>query len=110
MTYCIIKCTTSNKEDAVKIAKHLVEKKLIACCNILPCITSVYEWENKLSQDEEVLMIMKSKIQLFSQIEKEIKLLHPYKIPEIICTRIIKGNADYLNWIDKQTLTTEETF
>lgn len=103
MSYCIINCTVGNKEEAIKIAKELVNKRLIACCNIVSSVTSVYEWENKLNEDEEVLMIMKSKTELFKETEVEIKRLHSYDIPEIICTPIIEGNIEYLNWINTQT-------
>ncbi len=103
MTYCIVKCTTASKEDSINIAKHLLEKKLIACANIIPSITSLYEWEGKLNQDEESLIIMKSKEILFDKIEAEIKKIHKYEIPEILCIPIIKGNKDYLNWLDIQT-------
>ncbi len=103
MTYCIINCTTANKEDAVNIAKQLVSKKLIACCNIIPSITSVYEWNNELCCDEECLMIIKTKTSLFGQVKEEIKKFHKYEVPEIICLPIINGNKDYLDWIEQQT-------
>ncbi len=103
MTYCIINCTTATKEDAVKIAKHLVDKKLIACCNIIPSIQSIYRWNNELNEDDETLMIMKTKTELYEKVEAEIKKLHSYEVPEIICTPIIEGNSEYLNWIYKQT-------
>lgn len=104
MTYCIIKCTTANKDEAIKIANHLVSKKLIACCNIIPEITSIYKWEDKLCCDDEVLMIIKTKSSLFNKVEAAIKELHSYKVPEIICTPIIQGSKEYLNWIDEQTI------
>lgn len=104
MTYCIIKCTTANKNDAEYIAKELVQKKLIACCNIIPQITSIYEWENKLYNEEESLMIMKTRTDLFEKIESEIKKLHKYTTPEIICIPIVKGSKEYLSWIDEQTI------
>lgn len=103
MTYCIVKCTTASKEDSINIAKHLLEKKLIACANIIPSITSLYEWEGKFNQNEESIILMKSKEHHFEEIENEIKKVHKYEIPEILCIPIIKGNKDYLNWLDKQT-------
>lgn len=103
MTYCVINCTTANKEDAVNIAKQLVSKKLIACCNIIPSISSVYEWNNELCCDEECLMIIKTKTALFDKVKEEIKKLHKYEVPKIICLPIINGNKDYLDWIEQQT-------
>lgn len=103
MSYCIINCTTENKEDAQKLAKHLISKKLIACCNIIPSITSIYEWDNKLNTDEEALMIMKTRTELYEKIEAEIKKYHKYEVPEIICIKINGGSKEYLDWVDKQT-------
>lgn len=104
MKYIMIYCTTSNKDSALKISNELVNKKLVACCNIIPAITSVYNWQNKVNTDAEVLMIMKTKSTLFKLVEQEIKKLHDYEVPEIISTEITDGSEDYLNWIDEQTI------
>lgn len=103
MAYCIINCTTKNKEEAIYIAKSLVERKLIACCNIVPSITSVYEWGNELCCDEECLMVMKTKTELFNKVEIAIKELHTYDTPEIICIPINNGSREYLSWVNEQT-------
>ena len=103
MAYCIINCTTRNKEEAIYIAKSLVERKLIACCNIIPSITSVYEWDNELCCDEECLMVMKTKTELFNEVEIAIKELHTYDTPEIICIPINNGSREYLSWVNEQT-------
>ena len=103
MAYCIINCTTKNKEEAIYIAKSLVERRLIACCNIVPSITSVYEWENDLCCDEECLMVMKTKTELFNEVEITIKELHSYDTPEIICIPINNGSSEYLSWVNDQT-------
>lgn len=103
MAYCIINCTTKNKEEAIYIAKSLVERKLIACCNIIPSITSVYEWDNDLCCDEECLMVMKTKTELFNEVEIAIKELHTYDTPEIICIPINNGSREYLSWVNEQT-------
>ena len=103
MAYCIINCTTKNKEEAIYIAKSLVERKLIACCNIIPSITSVYEWDNELCCDEECLMVMKTKTELSNEVEIAIKELHTYDTPEIICIPINNGSKEYLSWVNEQT-------
>ena len=103
MAYCIINCTTENKEEAIYIAKSLVERKLIACCNIVPSITSVYEWDNELCCDEECLMVMKTKTELFNEVDIAIKELHTYDTPEIICIPINNGSREYLSWVNEQT-------
>ncbi len=103
MTYCIINCTTTNEEEAKKIAKHLIEKKLIACATIMPKVNSIYVWNNQLNEDTESLMIMKTKTELYSKTEEEIKKLHSYEVPEIICIPILTGSKEYLNWIEEET-------
>ncbi len=102
MTYCIIQATAANEEEAQKIAKHLVEKKLIACCSIIPKVTSIYTWRGEISEDNEALMIMKTKTQLYSQAEEEIKKLHSYEVPEIISIPINTGSKEYLSWLEEQ--------
>lgn len=103
MKYCIVKSTASNKEEAVKLSRFLVENKLIACANIIENITSIYNWDGKLNQDNEVLIIMKTKIELYDKVEEAIKKLHSYDTPEIIVTPVISGSKEYLDWINEQT-------
>ncbi len=103
MSYCTVQCSVSDKQEAVSISKHLVEKKLIACCNIIPSVTSVYEWKGKINEDSEALMIMKTRTELFKEVEAEIKKLHSYDLPEIICIPVIDGSKEYLSWVNEQT-------
>ena len=104
MKYCTINCTVKNIEDAKSLSKHLVNMKLIACSNIIPQITSVYNWQNKVEEESEVLLIMKTKTSLYKKTEEEIKKLHKYENPEISCLPVIDGSRYYLDWIDEQTI------
>lgn len=99
MSYCIINSTTATKEDAILISNELINKNLIACCNIIPGITSIYKWNNEIVEDSECLMIIKTKQELYAKVEEEIKKMHKYDIPEIICMPIVNGSEEYLNWI-----------
>ena len=96
--YISIFVTVPNIKVANKITKFLVENKLVACVNIISKIKSVYWWENKICKSNEQLLIMKSIKSNFSKIVEEIKKLHPYEVPEIVCVDIT-ANKDYLNWI-----------
>lgn len=107
MSYCIINCTIQNKKAAAELAKHLVKKKLIACCSIVPSVVSIYSWDDKIQEDNEVLMIMKTETTFFKQIETEINKFHSYDIPEIICIPINNGSRKYLKWVDEQLLNKE---
>ena len=100
--YIQISTTVLKKSDAEKIAKILSEKKLSVCTQIVGPIMSVYKWKGKLEKSKEWLCLIKTKITLYKKIEKTIKNIHPYKLPEIIVIPIIKGSQEYLEWIDKE--------
>ena len=96
--YISIFVTVPNLKIANKITNILIEKKLVACVNVIPQIKSVYWWENKVCKSKELLLIMKSIKKNFNIIIKEIEKIHPYKVPEIVCADIT-ANKNYLNWI-----------
>jgi periplasmic divalent cation tolerance protein len=102
-THSIIYSTSANREEACKIARKLIEEKLIACANIFP-ITSIYRWKREIVEEKEVAIIMKTKSIFFKRIQETIKDLHSYQVPEIILVNINKGNQEYLKWIDESTL------
>lgn len=101
--YQIILCTCPDQASSNKIAGSLIQNKLAACVNILPGITSVYQWQEKIESSQEHLLIIKSHQYLYSQIESEIIKQHPYELPEIIAVPIDQGSPDYLQWIDTCT-------
>lgn len=103
MSYCIINCTTSNKKNALEIAKILVQQKLAACVNIIPNIVSIYTWEKGISEDEEFLMVIKTRKKLFKKVEAAILSKHEYELPEIIMIPIEKGSEKYLEWVKSET-------
>jgi periplasmic divalent cation tolerance protein len=95
----IVFITASNREEAAKIAKTLVEEKLAGCVNIISNIRSIYSWQGKVEDEKEVLMIAKSRKRLFNTLEKKVKELHSYAVPEIIAMPVVEGSADYLKWL-----------
>lgn len=103
MSYSILFITCPNSKSARKITEHLLKKKLVACVNMLPVIKSEYWWKGKIERHSEVLMIVKTKTNLYKQIEKDIKKIHPYTVPEILLVKIDKGNKNYLDWISSVT-------
>jgi len=101
--YIVILVTAMNVEEANTISKKLVEDKLVACVNILDQVKSIFRWEGKIDEAQEVLMIMKSRKALFEKIVKVVKSLHSYSVPEVIALPVIDGNKDYLDWIKNST-------
>lgn len=96
----ILYSPTSTKEEAKKIAKHLLDKNLIACANIFP-ITSMYHWEGKITEDSEYVLLVKTNQERNDKVEKEIQKLHSYKTPCIL-TIPANGNKDYMKWLEKE--------
>lgn len=99
--YQIVLCNCPNDDIANRIAKQLVESKLAACVNILPGIRSVYQWQGNIEFDHEVKLLIKSRSNLFLQVEQAIIQLHPYDVPEVIAIPITTGNHAYLQWLEE---------
>lgn len=87
-------------DKAKEIAMVLINKKIAKCVNIIPRCISLYEWQDKICEDEELVLIIKSSKVKFAELEMVIKRLHPYQLPEIICFNIDSGNTEYLNWLN----------
>ncbi len=98
--HIVILITAKDQTEAKKIAAKLVEAKLAACVNIVPNVISLFWWEKKVDEASETLLIVKSQKKLFNKIEKLVKSIHSYSVPEIIALPIVAGQKDYLKWID----------
>lgn len=103
MDAIVVFITAASRSEAEKIAEKLVETHLAACVNILPAIKSVFRWEGKVNQEEEILLIAKSEKACFEKLQKRVQEIHGYEVPEIIALPIIAGLPEYLNWITAET-------
>ena len=99
----VVLVTCGSEEEALKIANALVEVHLAACVNLVAPIRSIYRWEGKIWDEKEWLLIIKTQKQRFEELEKEVKSLHSYSVPEIISLPITEGSSAYLNWIRENT-------
>jgi periplasmic divalent cation tolerance protein len=95
--------TAPNEDLAVKIARSLVEARLAACANIIKGVRSIYMWQGKAEDTEEVFMIVKTRRELFDKLKSKVKELHSYEVPEIIALPITAGSDDYLKWLREST-------
>ncbi len=102
MSLIIIQTTCTNKDEASKIAKVLVYKKLAACVQMSE-IESIYKWEGEFCNDKEILLNIKTKKENFKKIKSKIKELHSYDLPEIISINIDNVSKDYKKFIGENT-------
>lgn len=102
MEYYNVKTAIDNLEIAKEITKALLEKKLV-CSVQQKEITSTWWWNNELESSKEYLLEMKTKKTLYKEVEKEIRKLHTYDVPEIYAEEIKEGLNEYLDWIEKET-------
>lgn len=91
--------TAGKKKDAERIAKYLLQKKLIACANIFP-IESHYWWQNKIEYAKEYAMILKTMAKNYQKIEQAVKKIHPYNCPCLVILELKGGYRPYLDWIE----------
>jgi periplasmic divalent cation tolerance protein len=99
----LVYITTKDKDEASRIGKELVKTRLAACVNIIDNMNSMYWWEGKIQNDQEVILIAKTKQSLVKKLIKKVKSIHSYSTPCIISLPILDGNSDYLDWLEKET-------
>ena len=100
--YCLVMITVSSEEEGKRIATTLLTDKLAACINIFP-VNSFYTWSEKINQDKEWQLFIKTRFNLFSELSAKITMLHSYDVPEIIAVPMLAGSLPYLNWIAENT-------
>ena len=106
-SYLQVATTVEHKEQAETIARHVLEKRLAGCVQILQC-ASMYHWQGALEQSNEFLCIMKTREDLLESLQAAVMEVHPYEVPEILATPVAGGNAAYLNWLDGELYNQEE--
>ena len=100
----VVLITPPNKEVGRQIAQALLEQRLAACVNILPGVNSLYIWEGKLQDEEEALLVVKTRAGLFQEgLVPAVQAIHPYQVPEIVAVPVLMGLRSYLEWIEKET-------
>ena len=103
--YIVVFITAPSEEVGRGIAQVLLEKKLAACVNIVAPINSLYVWQGETHDDQEVLLIVKTRAGLFEgELIPAVKAAHPYDVPEIIALPVLLGDQDYLDWIEAETI------
>jgi periplasmic divalent cation tolerance protein len=102
-SYVMVIIATSNQEEAEKIGKTLVEEKLAASANIIPSIKSFFFWKGEFHNISESIILLNTRSVLFAEIQKRVRELHSYELPEVIAIPILVGSSDFLAWIKENT-------
>jgi periplasmic divalent cation tolerance protein len=101
MTHIVVLITASSEQEAEAIGKVLVESRLAACVNISAGVRSLFRWQGAIEQQEEALMLVKSRSDLLPSMIDVVKSLHSYTVPEVVALPILAGSPDYLAWVDE---------
>jgi periplasmic divalent cation tolerance protein len=101
--FIVVYVTAGSPVEGDRLARALVEERLAACVNRIAPVQSVYRWDGKVEQSEEQLLIIKTQRELFTALEKRVRELHSYAVPEIVALPIIAGSEAYLRWLADQT-------
>jgi len=92
----------ANEEDAARVARVLVEERLVACANLLLGARSIYRWEGRVADEREVVVLMKTRKQDWTALLSRLHELHPYETPELVAVRIAAGAPKYMAWLEAQ--------
>jgi len=101
--FLLVLTTVSSEDEGRAIAQKIVEDRLAACVSELSAVRSFYWWEDRMNDEQEFILIIKTRTSLFKEVEEKIKTLHSYEVPEIIALPVLAGSEDYLEWIRQST-------
>ncbi|HJS59624.1 MAG TPA: divalent-cation tolerance protein CutA [Vicinamibacteria bacterium] len=101
MRRLVVISTAPRAEDAELMARELVERRLAACVNVLPLMTSIYRWRGDVERTEEVLMVVKTTEDRFEAVRDALVKGHSYDVPEVLALEVRAGHAPYLAWLDE---------
>lgn len=99
----VLLCTVPNLEIGRSIARAVVSERLAACVNLVPGLTSIYRWEGAVHEDQEVLLVLKTRPERVERLTSSLIELHPYDVPEVLTFPSNGGHADYLAWLRAET-------
>lgn len=103
VVYNVVLTTLSSRDDAQSLVRRLVADRLVACGTIVENAFSVYEWQGKLEESREVLVILKTRGELWDRLQAVVRELHPYEVPELLALPVNEGLPAYLGWLAEQT-------
>lgn len=99
----VVMTTVASVDEAVSLIKTLLERRLIACGQIVPGVRSLYRWNGKIADEAEVIVYLKTRAARMDSLEVAFAELHPYKVPELLALPVTAGLSRYLSWITAET-------
>lgn len=99
----VVMTTVASADEAVTLIQTLLERRLIACGQIVPGVRSLYRWKGKIADEPEVIVYLKTRSARLESLEVAFSELHPYKVPELLALPVSAGLAKYLTWINAET-------
>lgn len=104
----LVMCTVPSVDKGKEIARVLVERRLCACVNIVPQLTSIYYWEGKLCEDAEALLLIKTSSERVEALSRVLGEIHPYETPEVLAFEVDSGAESYLSWVKTEMKISKE--
>jgi periplasmic divalent cation tolerance protein len=99
--------TLGSVDDARRLVRSLVDDRLVACGTILEGATSVYRWEGNVTEDREVVVIFKTRLDRWTELAEAVNARHPYDVPELLALPVGSGLEAYLRWVETETTSLE---
>jgi len=100
--------TTADRDAAVRLARRLVQERLVACANIVDSVTSVYQWEGKVHEDPEMIVFAKTTSELSQHAIERVQELHEYECPCVVSWEIDAASSAYQEWVESETRSRSE--
>lgn len=98
----LVLSTCGTAEEAERLGRQLIEKRLAACVNVIPGAKSIYRWQGEIEDAPETLLLIKSRRSLFDAVRMELEKSHSYEVPEVVAVAIVEGSLGYLSWLEKE--------
>ena len=99
----VVLSTVPNEQVGEKIARALLEENLVACVNMVPGVRSLYRWQGSIQDEQEHLLVIKTRTDRYEKLEQRLRELHPYEVCEVIAFDVVAGAKSYLDWILAET-------
>ena len=99
----VVLVTAPDERVGREIARKIVDSRLAACVNLVPGVTSIYRWEETIHEDQEVLLLVKTRASRCRDLEARVRDMHPYDVPEVLTLAVAGGSAPYLDWVREES-------